>query len=113
MALGACRYRSFALVDATVEIVSIVAQSDTLPGLRFSKPGERSVVGLKAFGNVGWAEAIRDEIRTLAEEANTGDQRSIASAFPPLRVCRDCGSEFTPIMSRIACPDCGGKLEDG
>ena len=29
---------------------------------------------------------------------------------PRLRVCSDCGGEFTPLLLRDSCPDCGGSL---
>ena len=32
---------------------------------------------------------------------------------PAIRVCEECRGEFTPLMMKDACPDCGGKLLSG
>jgi hypothetical protein len=32
---------------------------------------------------------------------------------PAIRVCEECGGEFTPLMMKDACPDCGGELLSG
>jgi hypothetical protein len=42
-------------------------------------------------------------------DAPTGNGHD-TSPVPPLRICADCGAEFTPLLLSKSCPDCGGDL---
>jgi hypothetical protein len=42
-------------------------------------------------------------------DAVTGKDHA-TSPIPPLRVCSDCGAEFTRLLLSKSCPDCGGDL---
>jgi DNA-directed RNA polymerase subunit RPC12/RpoP len=46
-------------------------------------------------------------------QSNDDDASQVSDRVPTLRVCRTCGSEFTPLLKRNSCPDCDGELLAG